>query len=98
MRGRSFSDSCSSRFCDRPGHASHSNTPTAENLPARLGYARNQALRSQLTKSQARYLEAANKSAPASSNLASIHDTRRTGVTRQLRKAGIVLFRLQLST
>ncbi len=39
----------------------------------------------------------ANKSAPAAGNLAPVHDTRRTSVTRQLTKAGIVLFRLQLS-
>src|SRR5207237_8004379 len=72
-------------------------THTRENSPARPAYASNQALRGQLTESQTRHLKPANKSAPATGNLASVYDTRRTSVTRQLTKAGIVLFRLQLS-
>src|SRR5262249_16189648 len=81
---------------DQPIHAPQSDAPTLENLPARLGNARNQPLRSQLTESQARHLEAANKSTPTSGNLASVHYASRTGVTRQLGKAGIVFLRLQL--
>src|SRR6266513_2793914 len=66
-------------------------------LPARLGYARNQALGRQLTESETRQFEAADKRAAAARHFATVHNTRRTGIARQLRQAGIVLLRFQLS-
>src|SRR6266576_3171331 len=91
----------SSRFVqqpvyDLPIHAPHSDAPALENLPARLGYARNQALQSQFTESKTRNLKSANKCTPTTSDFAPVHYARRAGVTRQLGKPGIVLLRLQL--
>src|SRR4030095_2463742 len=67
-------------------------------LPARLSYARDQSLRRQLTESEPRYLESANKTAAAACDFAPVYHTRGTGVAWQLCKAGIILFRLQLGT
>ena len=82
MRGNSSSSSVSA--AGRASFTRRHQTAWLENLPTRLGYARNQALRSQLTEGQARHLEPANESTPASGNFASVHYARRTGVTRQL--------------
>src|SRR6266480_953811 len=64
------------------------------NLPAGLGHARDEPLRSQFTKRQTRHFEAANKSAAAAGNFAPVDHARRAGVTRQLREGSIVFFRL----
>src|SRR5882724_10111363 len=64
------------------------------NLPTRFGYARDQPLRSQFAKSQTRHLEPTNERAPAAADFTAVHHARRTRVTRQLRQAGVVLFRL----
>src|SRR5438445_1073447 len=67
-----------------------------KNLPTRLGYARDQTLRSPFTKSEPRHLEPANKAAPAPGDFAAVNHSGGAGVTRQLRESGIVFFRLQL--
>src|SRR5262249_34853617 len=89
-RGENTKFICSSR-----GARGESITnPRGVNLPARFCYARDQPLRSQFAKGQARHLEPANKSAPASADFAAVHHARRTRVPRQLRQASVVLFRL----
>src|ERR1051326_743392 len=65
-------------------------------LPAGLGYARDEPLRSQLAKGESRHLEPPNKGTAAPGDLASVHHTSWAGITRQARQAGIVFFRLQL--
>src|SRR3954468_16446289 len=69
---------------------------TAKRLPARLRYARNETLGSELTESQARDLEPANECAAPASYLAAINHSRRAGVPWQLGKTGIILSRLEL--
>src|SRR5438552_1209729 len=64
------------------------------NLPTGLGYARDQALRSQFAKGETRHLEPANKGAPTPGDFASVHHTGGAGITRQLREAAIIFFRL----
>src|SRR5262249_25247114 len=73
-----------------------SETGYAPSLPAGLGYARDESLRSQLTKSEARHLEAANKGAATTGDFTAVYDTRWTGITRQLCEAGIIFLRFQL--
>ena len=69
---------------------------SSANLPARLGYARDESLRSQLSESQTRNLESTNETTPATGHLAAIDDPGGAGVTGQLAETGVILFRLQL--
>src|SRR5205823_8990713 len=73
-----------------------SGTPSSRNLPARFGYARDEPLRSQFAKGKTRKLKPSNKCAPPPRNFAAVHDPGGACVARQLRKAGIIFFRLQL--
>jgi len=70
---------------------------TAESLPAGLRYARNEALGSEFTESQARKLKPADEGAAASGHLATIDDPGRAGIPRKLGQTSVILLCLELS-
>src|SRR5450759_3031248 len=71
------------RGCSLLGRAVRHPKPDIDpSLPAGLGYARDEPLQSQFTKSETRHPEPANESAAPPSNFASVHDTCGAGVTR----------------
>src|SRR5437773_1332889 len=67
------------------------------NLPARLGYARDEPLRGQLAEREPRNLEPPNEGTPAPGDFAAVYHSHRAGIAWQLRETGVILFRLQLS-
>src|SRR5438046_10631849 len=73
-----------------------SGTPSSRNLPARFGYASDEPLRSQLAKGETRNLKPSNKCPPPPRNFAAVHDPGGACVARQVREAGVILFRPQL--
>src|SRR5205085_5995923 len=65
-------------------------------LPAGFCHARDQSLRGELAKREARDLEPANERAAASRHFATVHHAARAGVARKLRQTGVIFFRFEL--
>src|ERR1051326_3316763 len=82
---RSLADDCSRHGC------------RYTKLPAGLRHARDQSLRGELAKREPRDFEPANERAAAARHFATVHHSRRAGVARKLRQAGVIFLRLELS-
>src|ERR1051325_7058431 len=78
--------------------APHPKTRKGGSLPARLGHTRDEPARGKLSERQARNLEAANESAAAAANLATVDHSGRAGIAWKLGETDVVFLRFQLST
>ena len=67
-----------------------------QKLPARLGYARNKALRGQLAEGEPGNFEPADESAAATAHLTTIDHACGAGISRELRETSIVFLCFQL--
>src|SRR5207248_8082564 len=94
VTGTSASESINKEFILR-ARASHPKTDLVV-LPTGLRHARDQSLRGELAKRQARDFEPADERAAAARDFATVHDPRRAGVTRELGQTGVILLRLEL--